>query len=223
MVFQSKFIFRAMSKISVYIVDDHSLFREGMRLLLSNLDYIGNIYEAENGQQFVDGLKTNPVDVALLDIEMPVMNGIEAAKLAREICPGIKIITLSMYSDENYYLSMIEAGACGFLLKNSNFQEVEKAITDVYNDKTYISIEILNNILKHPTKTNSNLTEELSDRETEVLLLICKGLTNVEIADKLNLSKRTVDKHRENLLLKTQSKNTANLVIFAIKSGLLKI
>lgn len=223
MVFQSKFIFRAMSKISVYIVDDHSLFREGMRLLLSNLDYIGNIYEAENGQQFTDGLKTNPVDVALLDIEMPVMNGIEAAKLAREICPGIKIITLSMYSDENYYLSMIEAGACGFLLKNSNFQEVEKAITDVYNDKTYISIEILNNILKHPTKTNSNLTEELSDRETEVLLLICKGLTNAEIADRLNLSKRTVDKHRENLLLKTQSKNTANLVIFAIKSGLLKI
>ena len=223
MVFQSKFIFRTMSKISVYIVDDHSLFREGMRLLLSNLDYIGNIYEAENGQQFTDGLKTNPVDVALLDIEMPVMNGIEAAKLAREICPGIKIITLSMYSDENYYLSMIEAGACGFLLKNSNFQEVEKAITDVYNDKTYISIEILNNILKHPTKTNSNLTEELSDRETEVLILICKGLTNVEIADKLNLSKRTVDKHRENLLLKTQSKNTANLVIFAIKSGLLKI
>lgn len=223
MVFQSKFIFRAMSKISVYIVDDHSLFREGMRLLLSNLDYIGNIYEAENGQQFTDGLKTNPVDVALLDIEMPVMNGIEAAKLAREICPGIKIITLSMYSDENYYLSMIEAGACGFLLKNSNFQEVEKAITDVYNDKTYISLEILNNILKHPTKTNNNLNEELSDRETEVLLLICKGLTNAEIADKLNLSKRTVDKHRENLLLKTQSKNTANLVIFAIKSGLLKI
>lgn len=223
MVFQSKFIFRTMNKISVYIVDDHSLFREGLKLLLSNQDYIGSIYEAENGHQFTNGLKTNPVDIALLDIEMPVMNGIEAAKLAREICPGIKIIALSMYSDDNYYLSMIEAGACGFLLKNSNFQEVEKAITDVYNDKTYISIEILNNILKHPTKTNNNLTEELSDRENEVLILICNGLTNAEIADRLNLSKRTIDKHRENLLLKTQSKNTANLVIFAIKSGLLKI
>ncbi|HCE58819.1 MAG TPA: DNA-binding response regulator [Prolixibacteraceae bacterium] len=209
--------------MSVYIVDDHSLFREGLKLLLSNQDYIGSIYEAENGHQFTNGLKTNPVDIALLDIEMPVMNGIEAAKLAREICPGIKIIALSMYSDDNYYLSMIEAGACGFLLKNSNFQEVEKAITDVYNDKTYISIEILNNILKHPTKTNNNLTEELSDRENEVLILICNGLTNAEIADRLNLSKRTIDKHRENLLLKTQSKNTANLVIFAIKSGLLKI
>lgn len=213
-----------MKKISVYIVDDHSLFREGLKMLLSNLDYIGEIYEADNGQQFIDGLSQNKVDIAMLDIEMPVMNGIQAAQKAKEIAPGIKIIALSMYSDENYYLSMIEAGACGFLLKNSNFQEVEKAITDVYNDKSYISIEILNNILKQPQKSNLiNVNEELTEREDEILLLICKGLTNNEIADRLGLSKRTVDKHRENLLLKTQSKNTANLVIYAIKSGLMKI
>src|SRR5690606_3309522 len=135
-----------------------------------------------------------------------------------------KIIALSMYSDENYYLSMIEAGACGFLLKNSNFQEVEKAIVDVYNDKSYISIEILDKILKQPVKTSVNASnDDLSDREKEILLLICKGLTNNEIADRLNLSKRTVDKHRENLLLKTQSKNTANLVVYAIKNDYLKI
>lgn len=213
-----------MKNISVYIVDDHSLFREGLKMLLSYLDYIGEIYEADNGQQFIDGLSQNKVDIAMLDIEMPVMNGIQAAQKAKEIAPGIKIIALSMYSDENYYLSMIEAGACGFLLKNSNFQEVEKAITDVYNDKSYISIEILNKILKQPQKSNLiNVNEELTERENEILLLICKGLTNNEIADRLGLSKRTVDKHRENLLLKTQSKNTANLVIYAIKSGLLKI
>jgi len=209
-----------MRKISVYIVDDHSLFREGLKLLLSNLDCIDKIYEAENGQQFIDGLATNPVDIALLDIEMPVMNGVQAARQAKIIAPGIKLIALSMYSDENYYLSMIEAGACGFLLKNSNFQEVEKAIVDVYNDKSYISIEILNNILKHPQKHNLNgLNENLTEREAEILLLICLGLTNSEIAERLVLSKRTVDKHRENLLLKTQSKNTANLVIFALKNG----
>jgi DNA-binding NarL/FixJ family response regulator len=213
-----------MKKISIYIVDDHSLFREGLKLLLSNLDYIDKIYEAENGQQFIDGLAKNPVDIALLDIEMPVMNGIQAAQMAKEISPGIKLIVLSMYSDENYYLSMIEAGACGFLLKNSNFQEVEKAIVDVYNDKSYISIEILNNILKQPQKTNfNNLSENLTERESEILLLICKGLTNNEIADRLMLSKRTIDKHRENLLEKTQSKNTAHLVIYAIKNGYLKI
>ena len=213
-----------MNNISVYLVDDHSLFKEGLKLLLSNLDYIDNIYEAENGQQFSDGLVKNHVDIAMLDIEMPVMNGIQAAQKAKEIAPGIKIIALSMYSDENYYLSMIEAGACGFLLKNSNFQEVEKAITDVYNDKSYISIEILNNILKQPQKSGLiNVNEELTEREDEILLLICKGLTNNEIADRLGLSKRTVDKHRENLLQKTQSKNTANLVIYAIKNDIMKI
>lgn len=213
-----------MKKLSVYLVDDHSLFREGLKMLLSNLDYIDHIYEAENGQQFIDGLAKHSVDIAMLDIEMPVMDGIEAARMAKRIAPGIKLIALSMYSDENYYLSMIEAGTCGFLLKNSNFIEVEKAILDVYNDKSYISIEILNNILKHPQKANpSSLFENLTDREAEVLQLICKGFTNNEIADRLVLSKRTVDKHRENLLMKTQSKNTANLVMFAIKYGYMEI
>jgi DNA-binding NarL/FixJ family response regulator len=195
-----------------------------LKLLLTNLSFIGKIFEANNGGEFVNGLKSNPVDIALVDIEMPVMNGIEAARRAREIQPSIKILALSMYSDKNYYLSMIDAGACGFLLKNSNFDEVEKAITDVCNDKSYISIEILNEILKYPEKASFNVLEsELTEREIEVLLLICKGLTNNEIADKLVLSKRTVDKHRENLLQKTQSKNTVNLVIYAIKSGFLQI
>lgn len=213
-----------MKKIDIYIVDDHAMFRDGLKLLLSNLDFIGEIFEANNGEEFVTGLKNNPVDIALLDIEMPIMNGIEAARRAREIQPSIKILALSMYSDKNYYLSMIDAGACGFLLKNSNFDEVEKAITDVCDDKSYISIEILNEILKYPEKASFNVFEsELTERETEVLLLICKGLTNTEIADKLVLSKRTVDKHRENLLQKTQSKNTVNLVIYAIKSGFLQI
>ena len=212
-----------MNKISVCIVDDHQLFRQGLKLLLSNIDYIETVYEAENGLQFIENLKDNQVDIALLDIEMPVMSGFEAAKKAVEIQPGIKIVALSMYSDKNYYLSMIEAGACGFLLKNSSFQEVEKAIFDVNQGKSYISIEILNEILKNPPKSNVPHPETLTERETEVLLLICKGLTNNEIAEQLRVSKRTIDKHRENLLLKTQSKNTANLVVFAIKYGYLHL
>jgi len=213
-----------MKKIDIYIVDDHALFRQGLKLLLGSLDSIGKIYEANNGKEFIEGLKNNPADIALVDIEMPVMNGIEAAKRAREIQPSIKILALSMYSDKNYYLSMIDAGACGFLLKNSNFDEVEKAIIDVCNDKSYISIEILNEILKYPDKASFNVFDsELTERETEVLLLICKGLTNTEIADRLVVSKRTIDKHRENLLQKTQSKNTVNLVIYAIKNGLMQI
>ena len=119
-----------MKNISIYLVDDHALFREGLKLLLSNLGYIDQIFEAEDGQQFIDGLAKHPVDIVMLDIEMPVMNGVQAARLAKAMVPGIKVIALSMYSDESYYLSMIEAGACGFLLKNSSFQEVEKAIVD---------------------------------------------------------------------------------------------
>ena len=211
-----------MKNISIYLVDDHALFREGLKLLLSNLGYIDQIFEAEDGQQFIDGLAKHPVDIVMLDIEMPVMNGVQAARLAKAMVPGIKVIALSMYSDESYYLSMIEAGACGFLLKNSSFQEVEKAIVDVWHDKSYISIEILNNILRKPQKNIfKSAPENLTEREAEILLLICNGLTNVEIADRLGLSKRTIDKHRENLLLKTQSKNTANLVIFALKNGYL--
>ena len=98
-----------MRKIDIYIVDDHALFREGLKLLLSNLPFIRNIYEAGNGAEFIEGLKEKPVDIALLDIEMSVMNGINAARIAREIRPSVRILALSMYSDKNYYLSMIEA------------------------------------------------------------------------------------------------------------------
>jgi len=209
-----------MKKINIYVVDDHSLFREGLKFLLSQLDFVDEIYEAENGLDFVKGIKEKNVDVALLDIEMPGMNGTEAAKKALEIHPGIKIIAVSMYSDESYYATMIEAGVNGFLLKNSNFTEVKKAITDVLEGRNYFSMEILQSIVNRMNDRSAGKTDyELTERETEVLSLICKGCSNQEIADILSISKRTVDKHRENLLLKTQSKNTANLVVFAIKNG----
>ncbi|RIH65754.1 DNA-binding response regulator [Mariniphaga sediminis] len=213
-----------MRKLKICLVDDHSLFREGLHFLLSNLDFIDEIYEAENGEQFISTLKQQPVDIVLLDIEMPLMNGIDAAKQALKMWPDIKIIALSMYSDENYYSSMIDAGAYGFLLKNSNFSEVRKAILDVWEGKNYFSTEIMQSILlRLNRKTQGEPFDDLTEREIEILYHICKGLSNAEIADILSISKRTVDKHRENLLQKTQSKNTANLVIFAIKHGYFSI
>ncbi|MDR2910057.1 MAG: response regulator transcription factor [Bacteroidales bacterium] len=212
-------------KLNLFLVDDHSLFREGLKFLLSNFDFIENIYEAENGMQFISALKNNtPVDIALLDIEMPVMNGIEATRQALLIRPELKIIALSMYSEESYYSSMIDAGAVGFLMKNSNFSEVKKAISDVWEGKNYFSSEILQSILTRVMhKKQQNVNDEITERETEILFYICKGLSNAEIARELTISKRTVDKHRENLLEKTTSKNTANLVIFAIKNGYFSI
>jgi two-component system, NarL family, response regulator LiaR len=152
------------------------------------------------------------------------MDGIQTTERALELYPDLKIIALSMYGDEAYYSRMIEAGVKGFLFKDSEIQQVESAILQVGSGKSYFSQDIMVNILQNTSKKkNLPKTYDLSDREREVLYHICKGLSNFEIADLLRLSKRTVDKHRENILLKTNSNNTASLVIFAIKNGIVDI
>jgi len=213
-----------MKKFTVFIVDDHNLFREGLKLLLSNLDFISEIFEAENGKEFLKIIKEIDVDIILMDIEMPELNGVDATFELLKIKPKSKVIALSMYSNENYYSRMIEAGAKGFLLKNSNFAEVKNALFEVLEDRNYFSPDILKSIVSNLNK-NKNFKEnlDLTKREIEILCHICDGMSNQEIADILNLSKRTVDKHRENLLLKTESKNTAGLVIFAIKNKIINI
>lgn len=213
-----------MNKINIYLVDDHSLFREGLKLLLSKLDFVENIFEASNGKEFLENFERNKSELVLLDIEMPEINGLEAAKRILNIYSDLKIIALSMYSDEQYYVPMIEAGVKGFLIKNSDFNEVKTAINEVLNDNNYFSAEILNGIVNNLySKKTTHRNDDLTKRETEILLQICKGFSNAEIAEKLFISKRTVDKHRENLLLKTSVKNTAELVVYAIKNGIFKI
>lgn len=212
------------NKIKIFLVDDHNLFREGLKFLLSKNDMISEIHEAENGRELLERVLDVKPDIILMDIEMPVMNGIEATRETLKIYPGSKVIALSMYGNENFYMEMIDAGAKGFLLKNSKFEDVRKAIADVNEGKNYFSPEILEAIVKNLNKKkhikkNTGLTE----RETEVLYNICKGLSNQEMAGILYISKRTVDKHRENILLKTQSKNTAGLVVYAIKNGIFEV
>jgi len=213
-----------MKPVKLFIVDDHSLFREGLKLLLSNQENILQVYEAGDGESFIRQLRDVRPDIALVDIELPGINGIDATQKALELIPGLKIIALTMYSDESYYLGMIEAGAKGFLLKNSKFQEVIQAVKDVLAGRNYFSQEILQSIISRLHKKNSHQPDNcLTGREKEILINICRGLSNAEIAELLCISKRTVDKHRENLLLKTQSKNTANLVVFAIKNGYFRV
>nr|WP_320023164.1 response regulator transcription factor [uncultured Draconibacterium sp.] len=212
------------NNLKIYIVDDHSLFREGLKFLLSNSEYISEIEEAENGRVFLRNLESFKPDVVLMDIEMPDMNGIEATKEALLQMPDLKIIALSMYSDENFYTEMIEAGAKGFLIKNSQFRDVEAAILEVFNGRNYFSPEILSSIVsslnRKPEQPECN---DLTKRELEILINICMGLSNAEIAEQLCISKRTVDKHRENILFKTQAKNTAELVVYAIKNGFFEV
>ncbi|MBN2727774.1 MAG: response regulator transcription factor [Bacteroidales bacterium] len=213
-----------MSELKIYLVDDHDLFREGLKFLLQGRKEISSVFEASNGIEFLNNMNENKADIVLLDIEMPGLNGIETCQKALQIQPELKIIALSMYGDENFYSEMIDAGAHGFLLKNSKFDTLMQAIKEVSEDKNYFSPEILKKIITNMHKTQNRRTEdELSEREKEILYNICIGLSNLEIADKLFISKRTVDKHRENILLKTNAGNTAGLVIYAIKNGIFSI
>lgn len=210
-----------MAKLRVMLVDDHKLFREGLKLLLENLDYIEHVDEASNGAELIEYLDLQLPDIIFIDIEMPVLDGISATSEAIKMHPGLNIIALSMYGDENYYTRMINAGAMGFMLKNSGIQDVENAIQSVVSGNNYFSPEILNRLIQGLGKNKKSPTSgDLSEREQEVLFYICKGFSNQEIADKLFLSKRTVDKHRENLLSKTFSKNTAGLVMYAVKNNI---
>jgi DNA-binding NarL/FixJ family response regulator len=210
------------------IVDDHKLFRNGLKLLIREESYFKEVADFSNGEEFIDYLKHNRVDLVLMDINMPKMNGIEATKAALEISPDICIIALSMLSDEGNYYKMIEAGVKGFVLKDAGSEELHKAIDTVMGGDNYFSGELMKNILlslnggihRNP---DGHFSVKFSSRELEVLEQISKGLSNQEIADVLFISPRTVERHRANLFDKSGAKNSVNLVMFAIKNNLVKV
>ncbi len=213
-----------MEKTKIIIVDDHQLFRKGLRLLLETIPEFEITGEASNGEELIDLLGEQNANVILMDISMPVLDGIEATARALEIDPGLNIIALSMYGEEDYYYRMTEAGAKGFLLKDSDISEVRDAIFTVSRGGTYFSQQLLQNVIrKIKYRESEQKSAKLSKREKEILLKICEGLSNHEIADALYISKRTVDKHRANLLEKTGSKNTASLILYAIRNKLIEI
>lgn len=213
-----------MGKISIIIADDHQLFRNGLKILLNSIPELEVTGEASNGEEFLKMLKSTTPDVALMDINMPEMDGIEATRRAIKLYPSINIIALSMYGEEEYYYKMVDAGAKGFLLKDSDISEVKEAILTVVKGGSYFSQELLYHVIqKIKHREHESKSANLSKREKEILFKICEGLSNQEIAETLFISKRTVDKHRANLLGKTNSKNTASLILFAIKNKLIEI
>lgn len=208
------------TKIKIAIVDDHQLFRSGLRFIIENERDIEVLFEASNGKQFLDYLKDLKPDVVLMDINMPEMDGIEATKRAFEILPELHVLVLSMYSDIEYYNTMIDIGVKGFILKDIDNDELADAIRKVHRGGNYFSQELLLKLIKNkPDGEKIDLTK----REMEVLELICKGHSNQEISEELFISQRTVERHRSSLLFKTDSKNSISLVIYAIKNNLVKI
>lgn len=213
-----------MEKIRIIITDDHQLFRNGLKILLSAFQEFDVTGEASNGEEFLRILKDTPADVVLMDINMPEMDGIEATRRGLKQNPGLDIIALSMYGEEEYYYKMVDAGAKGFLLKDSDISEVKEAILTVRRGGSYFSQELLYHVIqKIKHREHESKSANLSKREKEILIKICEGLSNQEIAETLFISKRTVDKHRANLLGKTNSKNTASLILFAIRNKLIEI
>lgn len=215
--------------IRIALVDDHSLFRRGMRMLLSSNPQFEVVMEAASGEEFLLGQAQAKADVVFMDFSMPGINGAETSERALAVDPDLKIISLSMFGDNAYYSRMVEAGAKGFLLKDSEFEEVLLAAQTVCDGGTYFSPQLMESIsfakTAEPYSVGGEIAEEdrLSEREVEILVGICQGLSTQEIADKLYISKRTVDKHRANILEKSGSKNTASLVVYAIKHGLVEI
>jgi DNA-binding NarL/FixJ family response regulator len=214
-----------MADIKYLITDDHKIFRQGLRLALNNYPILKFIGEAGNGLELLSLLEAQVPDVILLDLKMPQMDGMEVLKKIRVKYPDIKILILTMYDEEHFVLHLIEAGANGYLLKNAEPDEIHLAIQTVMETDYYfndlVSSAMLRNMLQKTKIANRvKIGVKLSDKEEEVLKLICEERTAAEIAKEIFLSQRTVEGIRSLLLEKTGARNTAGLVLYAIKNGI---
>ncbi|MBC5992255.1 response regulator transcription factor [Pontibacter cellulosilyticus] len=214
--------------VRVIIAEDHIILRQGLRMLLEEDSEIEVVGEAGNGQELLDLLADNQVDVVLMDINMPVMSGVEATEQVVKNYPETKVIALSMLNNLPYVQKMLQQGASGYLLKTTGKDELKSAIKLVAGGTNYICSELSMNILTDkymtgPAEGEAKNESGLSKREIEVLTLIAEGYTNAEIADKLFTSKRTIETHRQNILEKTGAKNTANLIKYAIGHKLIDL
>lgn len=211
--------------IKIILADDHAIFLKGLRMMVNECANFKVIGEASNGQELLDLLNHTAPDVVLTDIKMPIMNGVEATKAATDKYPHLKIMALTMFSDLKYMRLMAEAGASGFIMKSIGKSELETAIHTVSSGKTYFSPQLLGEMaVSDPLESSGifleDVNERLTERELDVLQYIVKGLSTQEIADRLFISKRTVEGHRANLILKTGTRNVVDLVIYAIRNRL---
>ncbi len=211
--------------IRLAIADDQPLFRRAFVLLLRDMPDVQVMFDSANGEEVLIGLKGNAVDIVLLDLEMPVMDGVETLRRIREEHPQVKVIVLSTHDDELSIVRMMELGASGYVLKTAEPDEVENAIRSVKDSGYYFSdlvsrVMLQGLVKKEQVKPVYNVVDPLTERELEVLRAICQEMTTTEIAGKLFLSPRTVEFHRNNILLKTGARNVAGLVVYAMTKGL---
>lgn len=212
--------------IKIALADDHSLFRKGLISLLKEYKSFNILFEASNGAELLEKLKTKTPDVILLDLEMPGMSGFETVPSLKKKYPGIKVIALTLHNENGIVLHLLNEGIHGFLSKNCGVDAIVDAIESVmeagYYFNDHISKEMIKDLVSSK-KIKPNFQQVvLSEREIEIIKLICKEYTNKEIADKLFISVRTVDNHRENILRKINAKNIIGVVMYAIKNKIVE-
>lgn len=216
-----------MSKIKVAIADDYKIFRDGLKVGMSADENLEVVLEADNGKELLDGLINTEVDVIIMDLKMPVMDGVEATREVREKYASTKVLVVTMYDDDKFIIHLMETGANGYLLKNADAEEIRKSIYAVHKNEYYFN-DLVNKallkslVVKGDIKPSFNENINLSERELEVLKLICEEKTTVEIGRIIFLSPRSVEKIRARLIEKIGVRNTAGLVMFAIKNGIVK-
>jgi DNA-binding NarL/FixJ family response regulator len=211
-----------MKQIKIAIIDDHDLFREGIKLVLGQIENFEVVFDTSNGNLFLEFLHNSCPDVVLMDISMPLIDGVETTRKAIELRPSLNIIALTMFSDTTNYTKMINAGVKGFVLKKSTKFELQQAISVVFEGGNYFSQEIIKK-LAFRSFNGLQGTDNLTNREIDILNLICKGLTSHEIAEKLFISAKTVETHRSNIFLKANVRNIAGLIVWAINNNYFSI
>jgi DNA-binding NarL/FixJ family response regulator len=214
--------------VKVLLVEDHDIVREGLRALLDASQDITVVAEANNGEAALEMLKVHDPQLVVMDYNMPLMNGLECTRKLKAQYPHVKVLVLSMHDHESYLIDMLDAGADGYILKNSSKDELVYAIKKIANDGVYMGPEFTLNMLAKYKAANGfvgNIKRpavNISEREFDVLQLIASGKTNIEIANELFTSVRTIETRRKNLLDKTGTTNTATLIKYAVLNGLVK-
>jgi DNA-binding NarL/FixJ family response regulator len=213
--------------ISLVIADDHEIFRDGLALMLSKQNEISLVGQAGDGKELIALTEKLHPDIVITDIKMPRMDGIEATRLLLQKNPDLKIIALSMFDEDNLIVEMLEVGARGYLLKNADKKEILDAIVSVYEDHVFYcrhtSARLATMIAKSrfdPRKKNQEII--FNDREKEIIQMICKQFTAQQIGEQLYLSKRTVEGYKTKILEKMNARNTAGVVIFALKNNMVR-
>jgi DNA-binding NarL/FixJ family response regulator len=215
------------TEIRIAIADDHNIFRKGVILSLRHYPNLKFVLEAENGQELLDNIVSAAPDVVLMDLRMPIKDGIEATKFINKHYPHIAVLILTMHEDDKFVAHLMENGASGYLLKSTDPQEIRKAITEVATKGYYLTNFVNRILIKRAHLKNKSIAPltnalDVTDKEKDVIRYICMEFTSQEIGDKMEMSSRTVESIKERLMEKFGVKNTAGLVFFAVKNNLVE-